>query len=459
MKKAAVAIIIAVLIIGGLAGWYYLGKKNGSSEWITQKVSRGNIKTTISASGSLAALTTVEVGSQVSGNILKLFADFNDVVKAGQLVAQLEPSTYEAQVQQAKANLENAIATEKNNVAQVKNLEASLLNAKAEISISRANINKAKVTQDESERNYKRVEELFKRKLVSTADRDTAKAGFDSAKASYEVSLAQLESSKAREMATKAQIDAAKAQIEGAQARVRQMEAQMHVSEINLDRTKISSPIDGVVISREVDEGQTVAASLQAPKLFVIAQDLRKMQIDTAVDEADIGLVHDGQAVTFTVDAYKDKVFKGKIHQVRLMPIETSNVVTYSVMVNVENDELLLKPGMTANVEIIVGNRKDVLRIPSKALYFKAPENLKAQKAETRNATDTLPIWILQNGKPLMKSVKIGISNDRFIEVVSGDLEAGQEIIVGQGAAGANKGGSGGKSVSARDVRRATRRM
>jgi HlyD family secretion protein len=345
-------------------------------------------------------------------------------------------------------------------VAQVKNLEASLLNSRAEISISKANINKAKVTLEESERNYKRVEELFKRKLVSASDRDTAKTTLDSAKASYEVSLAQLESSKAKELSTRAQIDAANAQIEGAQARVRQMEAQLKVSQINLDRTSISSPIDGVVISREVDEGQTVAASLQAPKLFVIAQDLRKMQIDTAVDEADIGQVHDGQTVTFTVDAYKDKVFKGKIHQVRLMPIETSNVVTYSVMVNVENDELLLKPGMTANVEIIVGNKKDVLRIPSKSLYFKAPEELKAQLSDGQTATDTIPIWVLENGKPSVKSVKIGISNDRFIEVLSGDLAEGQTIIIGQGAAGSSKNGkdsSGG--VSARDVRRATRRM
>jgi HlyD family secretion protein len=249
-----------------------------------------------------------------------------------------------------------------------------------------------------------------------------------------------------------AQFEALEADRSGAKARVRQMEAQMSVAKINLDRTRIYSPIDGVVIARAVDEGQTVAASLQAPKLFVIAQDLKKMQIDTAVDEADIGVVKQGQKVSFTVDAYRNRKFNGVVDQVRLSPQETSNVVTYSVMVTVDNDDLALKPGMTANAEIITGEREGVLRLPARALYFKVPEDLvfqskKGKKKRDELATDTLPVWILDDsGKPQYKTAKIGISNQDFIEILGGELKEGDKAIVGIQGASSNGGSSSNQS-------------
>ncbi|PKL51318.1 MAG: hypothetical protein CVV42_00265 [Candidatus Riflebacteria bacterium HGW-Riflebacteria-2] len=441
MKFKIILVILLLIFPIALIGWYMTSKSNGQRTFSTDKITVGNIRNFISASGSLAAITTVEVGSQLSGNIEKLYADFNDEVKAGQLVAQLENSTYRAQLLQAQANLENARATELGIEAQAKNLQASLLTAKAEIQVSRANIRKAEVAVEDSERNHRRIKELFERKLVAASDQDSALTTLESQKASLTATKAQLESSKAREMAIMAQFEALDADRSGAKARIRQMEAQLSVAQINLDRTRIYSPIDGVVISRAVDEGQTVAASLQAPKLFVIAQDLKKMQIDTAVDEADIGVVKQGQKVTFTVDAYRNRSFKGVVDQVRLSPQETSNVVTYSVMVTVDNDDLALKPGMTANAEIITGEREGVLRLPARTLYFKAPEDFsrlaKMQKKDrAKLATDTLPVWILdESGNPSYKTAKIGISNQDYIEILDNELKEGDKAIVGiQGA-------------------------
>lgn len=432
MKKRLIIVIslIVILIIGTI--YHFNSSSKKKNQWLTEDVTKGNIVSSVSASGSLAALKTVVVGSQVSGNILKLYADFNDRVKAGQTVAEIEPSTFLAHVKQATANLENAHSSAKNILAQIKNLEASLLTSAAEIKVSIANKTKARVNVEDAQRNFKRISALYKKKLVSAADRDSAQTSLDLAKAGLESAVAQIEASKARRNAIYAQIDAMKAQHEGALARVKQMEAQLSVAQINLDRTKIISPVDGVVISREVDVGQTVAASLQAPKLFTIAQDLGKMQIDTAVDEADIGQVKEGQKVTFTVDAYKNRTFRGVVEQVRLLPVETSNVVTYSVMVNVQNDKLLLKPGMTANVEIVVGSKKDALRIPVKAMYFKFPGQKKQSKEILDRAADILPVWILKGKKPVKKLVEIGISNEKYIEVLSDELTVKDKIIVGQ---------------------------
>ncbi|MBU1107706.1 MAG: efflux RND transporter periplasmic adaptor subunit [Candidatus Riflebacteria bacterium] len=461
MKKKILLVVLLIGIPLAIAGWYFTRSASGPRTYSTEEITIGNIRTFISASGSLAAITTVEVGSQLSGNIEKLYADFNDEVKAGQLVAQLEDSTYKAQLLQAKANLESANATELGIQAQVKNLQASQLTAKAEIQVSLANIRKAEVALEDADRNYSRFKELFERKLVAASERDSALTALESQKASLEVTRAQHESAKAKEMAIAAQFEALEADRAGAKARIRQMEAQLSVSQINLDRTSIYSPIDGVVISRAVDEGQTVAASLQAPKLFVIAQDLKKMQIDTAVDEADIGSVVAGQKVSFTVDAYRNRTFKGVVDQVRLSPQENANVVTYSVMVRVDNDDLVLKPGMTANAEIITGDRSDVLRLPGKALYFKAPDDMaklaRQQRQENgRLATDTLPVWILdESGKPQFKTAKIGLSNQDYIEILDKELKEGDKAIVGvQGVASNDNSG-----INTRDIRRATRRM
>lgn len=438
-------IIIWLLVIGillsalGAAGYWYYRRATRHPGFNTEEVDQGDVRQTISATGSLAALTTVEVGCQISGILASISVDFNDRVTAGQLIAQIDPSTYEAQVLQAMANLENAKAGERNLTAQITNIQGSLLSVKADAQVQKANIRKAEVTLAEANRNLKRNEDLFARKLISAADRDSINASADTAEASLQAARAQYDSSLAKEKSVLAQIESAKAQLEGSAAQIRQMEALLSVSKINLGRTRIYSPIDGVIISRAVDVGQTVAASLQAPTLFTIANDLRRMQINTSVDEADIGKVQLGQTVSFTVDAYRERVFKGKVGQVRLLPTTTQNVVTYSVMVNVDNDDLSLKPGMTANVEILVDQRENVLRIPTKALFFKPSKELLAQlpsQPETGSASKTTRIWIVKHPSNLASlrpiEVKTGLSNTSTAELIEPKLEIGSLVVIGE---------------------------
>ena len=447
MKKFIAILIILILTTVGGAWWYLKGKNKTERVFITDKITKGTISNSISSSGSLAALNTVEVGSQVSGQIIKIYVDFNDEVKADQLIAELDPASFEAQVLQATANLENSRASLHGVEASSKNLNASMLSTLADIRSSEANINKAEISLKDAKRNYNRTKELFERKLISESELDNAETALETQKANLEMAKASAEASKARKQSILAQMESNEADKKGAQARVRQNEAQLKLAQIDLERTKIYSPIDGVVINRKVDEGQTVAASLQAPELFTIAKDLREMQINTAVDETDIGVVKEGQKVTFTVDAYRNMSFDGVVHQVRLSPDETSSVVTYSVMVNVNNPDLLLKPGMTANAEILVGEKKNVLRLPARAMYFKVPDDLKkiadAQSKKGRMATDSLPIWLLDNKKnPTVKVVKIGYSNMSYIELPQEEIKEGTEVITGiRGASNQPAGG------------------
>ncbi len=436
MKKFFAVLIILAILIGGGVWWHISKSKKKEQTYTTAKITKGDIVNSISSSGSLAALNTVEVGSQVSGKIVKIYVDFNDEVKEDQLIAELDDSSFKAQVLQAKANLESAKAGMLGNYAQLKNLQASMITAKADIAASEANVKKAEITVTDSERNYKRIKELYDKKLVSKSELDSAETNRDTAKANLEVAKASLQSSRAKIDSINAQIEGQNADLESQKARIAQTEAQLSLAQIDLDRTKIYSPINGRIISRDVDEGQTVAASFQAPKLFTIAQDLRKMQIDTAVDETDIGVVKEGQAVTFTVDAYKDKTFKGVVHQVRLSPNESSSVVTYSVMVNVDNEDLLLKPGMTANAEILVSEKKNILRMPQKAIYVKTTEKMKAEIKEAQKnitASETVPVWVKEPNakKPIIKLVKMGFSNQDYVEVANDALKEGDEVVIG----------------------------
>ena len=446
MKKFFAILIILALLISGGVWWHLKSSTKKETSYTTAKITKGDIVNSISSSGSLAALNTVEVGSQVSGKIVKIYVDFNDEVKENQLLAELDDSSFRAQVLQAKANLESARAGQLGNLAQLKNLQASMITAKADIAASEANVKKAEINVKDAERNYKRIKELYDKKLVAKSELDNAETSRDTAKANLDVSKANLQSSKARIDAINAQIEGQNADLESQKARIAQTEAQLSLAQIDLDRTKIYSPINGVVISRDVDEGQTVAASFQAPKLFTIAQDLKQMQIDTAVDETDIGVVKEGQKVTFTVDAHKNKTFEGVVHQVRLSPNESSSVVTYSVMVNVNNDELLLKPGMTANAEILVSEKKNVLRMPQKAMFVKTSEAMKAEIREvqkTITATDTVPIWVKvpHSPKPVIKLVKMGFSNQDYTEVANDALKEGDDVVIG--VSGIQGSGSG----------------
>jgi HlyD family secretion protein len=364
-KKIAFWIILILLIAGAALGYTYFYKdKDQAVKYRTAKVERGSLSAFVTANGTINPVITVLVGSQVSGTIQKLYADYNSRVKKDQLIAQIDPAIFQAQVSQAKAKVENARAS-------FLNAQADIATARSNVESSKANVIKARVSVEDTQRNLNRSLELFARNLVSASDRDSAQTAYDSAKA-------QLEAAQAQGKASEAQLDSAKAKLEAARAQIKQTEAELELAQVNLDHTKITAPVTGIVISRNVDVGQTVAASLQAPTLFTIAQDLTEMQVDTNVSEADIGRVAIGQEATFTVDAFPNLTFQGKVTDIRNAPVTVQNVVTYDVVIQVKNPELKLRPGMTANASILVAQRENALKIPNSALRFR-PEFAKKE--------------------------------------------------------------------------------
>ncbi|MBF0329368.1 MAG: efflux RND transporter periplasmic adaptor subunit [Nitrospirae bacterium] len=376
MKKLIAGITIA-FVIAAAAVFFFKGK-DGDAKYRTEKAVKGDIIASVTSSGTVNAVTTVLVGTQVSGTIKQLFVDFNSRVKKGQVIAQIDPTTLEAQADQARANL---LAAE-------------------------ANVEKAEASLADAQRAASRNKELFAKNYIAKSDLDTSESN-------YEI---------------------AKAQLSAAKAQVAQTKAALRYSNTNLEYTRILSPVDGIVVSRNVDVGQTVAASFQTPTLFNIAQDLTKMQIDSNVAEADIGKILVGQNVEFTVDAYPDIVFKGKVSEIRNAPITVQNVVTYDVVIRVDNSELKLKPGMTANVAIIITTAKDVMKIPNAALRFKMQDKKAGPQKDARKEKGQpdkgRSLWVLENNAPKMLKIVTGISDGNFTEVVSGDLKEGQEIIL-----------------------------
>ena len=358
MKKylVPVVILLAILFAGGYFLYPMIGPKGPNQKFRTIKVERGEISSVVTATGTINPVTTVLVGSQVSGTIKDLHADFNSHVKEGQVIAQIDPAIFEAQVEQGRANLLNA--------------QANLLNAQANIKNAQANLSKAEIAVVDAKRTLERNKELIEKKAIAQATLDTAQTNYDTAIAQREVAKAQLES--------------ARSQVESSRAQVEQARAGLKVADTNLKYTTIRSPVNGIVISRNVDVGQTVAASLQAPTLFTIAKDLTRMQVDTNVSEADIGRVTKDQDATFTVDAYPDRTFRGKVSEIRNAPITIQNVVTYDVVIQVDNRELRLKPGMTANVSILLVHQEGVLKIPNAALRFRPEVAKKEETGEKR---------------------------------------------------------------------------
>lgn len=309
----------AVVILAAAAWWWQQRGGDDAGGYRTTTVERGDIRVAISATGTLSAISTVTVGSQVSGQVTEVLVDFNDKVEQGQVIARIDPSTYEAQIEQGNAQVASA-------QAQLRQAQASLRNA---------------------ELDYRRKAELGDTQLVARSDIDLARAA----------------------------LDQAQAQVNSAQAQIRQQAASTQTTRVNLNRTVIRSPVDGVVLTRSIEPGQTVAASLQAPELFTIAEDLSKMKIELAVDESDIGQVREGQAVTFTADAFPDRQFRGTVEQVRLSATTTSNVVTYPVVVTVDNGDGTLLPGLTVNAEIEVSKREGILKVANAALRYKPAPN------------------------------------------------------------------------------------
>jgi len=357
-SKGKFVIIALVLLatISGLTYWALGRNKPSQSTLIKGKIERGSIRITVNATGTLEAVRTVQVGSQVSGQISKLYADYNSTVKQGQLLAEIDPRTFQSQVLTEQSSLASSQARLQSAQADLINQEANLLQVQASLKV-------AEVANENAQLLYKRSQELLAKGLSSTNDDDVARSNAQSASAKVAQAQAAVKQAEAQIRSRQAAMESAQSDIVGAKA-------QLERAQINLELTKIYSPVDGVVISRSVDIGQTVAASLSAPTLFLIANDLARMQVKANIDEADIGKISDEVQVTFTVDAYRNDVFTGKISEVRLEPQTVQNVVTYGVIVGVENPQLKLKPGMTANLTMVVDEHDNVLTVPNAALRF-----------------------------------------------------------------------------------------
>ncbi len=363
IKKRYIIIVIAIILVFGAV---FCHKNKTQEKYITKPIEKDTITQYVEASGTIKPINTIEVGTQVSGTVSKIYVDYNSNVKKGQLLAELDPSLFEANVDQSRAKLTNA----------------------------KAAYSKANSILAYKRNNYQRYKHLFEKNYVSKDDVELAQANFLQAKAELD--------------AAKAEVSAAKASLEN--------------NLTNLRYSKITSPVNGVVISRAVDVGQTVAASFNTPTLFEVAQDLTKMQIETSVSEADIGKIKVGQEADYTLDGYQDRVFKGKVSQVRLASTTTNNVVTYSVIVAIDNEEGLVIPGMSANVSIIVGSVKDVLCVDNKAFKFSPVDNTK--KYETQG------IWILDNKEPKRVEVELGLSDDNKTQIITNEINVNDKVII-----------------------------
>ncbi len=366
MKKYLIYGIALLTIIG--ISYKLLNRTTGGTTYKTQKIENGDIMESITASGTINPLSTVSVGSQASGRIAEIYVDYNSEVKKGQLLALIDQENAKATVQQREAALEIAkaqVAVEENNIKYYK---------KALNRISKLNASKYSTEKD-----------------LEAAERD------------YDNSVAQL----ALE-----------------QAQVKQAQASLNSAQTELSYTEIKAPVDGIVISKAVEVGQTVAASFETPELFSVAEDLTKMQIEASVVEADIAKVKEGQKVRFTVDSYSDDYFYGTVTQVRNEATTTSNVVTYTVVIGIDNTDMKLKPGMTANVEIITAEEKGVMLVPNQALRFYIDDSDNAKRYKDRG------VWIMKNGKPERVTVKIGVSDEDNTQILESSLKIGDEVIV-----------------------------
>src|SRR5262245_8598034 len=378
--KIGLTLAVAAIAAGGAYYWVQSRGDDAELRYRVAKVERGSLTAVVVASGTLNAVTTVQVGSQISGQVKEIFADFNTAVKKDQIIAQIDPSTFELRVNQARADLDSA--------------EGSVAVARAGLVAQQAEIGRVKVTLADAQRDVERKKALVEKKFISPAELDK--------------SVVVLDTTREQLKAVQAQLKVSEAQLASARAAVKQRESLLRQAQVDLERTIIRAPVDGTVILRNVDAGQTVAASLQAPVLFTIAQDLRDMQVEAAIDEADVGRLKVGMAASFAVDAFPRRNFHGEIRQIRKSPQNVQNVVSYTVVISAANPDLALLPGMTANVRVAVDNRTNALKVPNAALRFrpagtvdlKAPADAPQQQQAGGQAVQEFRNRIQQELKP-----------------------------------------------------------
>jgi len=456
LVKITIPIILLILVVTTVAALKLRTSAKGV-DYFTATVTEGPLQKTINATGVVQTVVTVPVSTQVSGQVQELFADFNSVVKRGQLLAKLDPRNLESAVTNSKAQLASAQARLRSAEAEVRTHTANLNSAKASLA-------GARVARDNAKLQLDRANQSNSKGLIAKNDYETAQANYDSAVARYDQAVAALDQVDAQSASTEAGIAQAKAGLQ-------QAEAELDRTQVNLEYANIFSPVDGVVISRDVDVGQTIAASTAAPTLFNIATDLSEMQVKASIDEADIGSVSEDAKVTFTVDSYPNTIFTGKIAEIRLNPQTVQNVVTYSVILRIQNKELRLKPGMTASIKITVAERDKVVKVPNSALRYHLPGtpapsfadavatdnsdraiaragagvSLPQAPGQRWNPVEKLRFATLDRAqpregsvfvfgpdkKPVQKNVMLGITDGAMTELISGALKANDEVIVG----------------------------
>jgi HlyD family secretion protein len=462
-KKTLIAAILVIIL--AIVAFAARRQRSSTSQYFTAAIDKGPLRNVVNATGVVQTVVTVQVGSQVSGQVEELYADFNSVVKRGQLLAKLDPRNFQAQMENAEASVAAASARIRSAEADQKTQAANVLSAKA-------NLEAARVARDNTAILFRRASDLAEGGVASRNDYDNAKANADSAEAKYQQAQAAVAQAEA-------QMNASAAQVEQVKAQLQQSDADLERAKLNLEYCNIYSPVDGVVISRSIDVGQTLAASLQSPILFTIANDLTRMQVNANIDEADIGNISDQADVRFTVDAYPNENFRGRISEIRLNPQTVQNVVTYSVILGIQNEEMKLKPGMTANIIITVDQRNDVLKVPNAALRY-TPPGVRREESRTerfpaadlsddesgeaprlpKGAESAAPhlapgqkwdpsqkikfsapkkgvqrssvVFVLDAlQKPQARKVVLGITDGSTTEVVSGEINPGDSVIIG----------------------------
>ena len=452
--------LVGIVLVAGALG-FVLWKPTGSSAsdqaYRLGVVDRGSITASVRATGTLNPVTTVLVGSQLSGQVVEILADYNTPVKQGQVVARLYAEQIKSRRDAALADLAQAEADLDTKRAQIDKAQSALQRSEAQANDLAAQRDRARAQLAEAQRNLDRQRELTTRAVGTQTALEQAGTQLDVQKANLASAEAQIASNQAETEGLKADLALAGANLKSAEAVILQRQAKLRDIEIDLARTDIKSPVDGVVVKRDIELGQTVAASLSAPTLFTIAQDLREIDIYANIDEADVGRLKDGQKVTFTVNAYPNRTFEGSVRMVRLSAQTVQNVVTYTAVIGVRNLDQALLPGMTANLQIVTDEREDVLRVPNAALRYRPPVSVSAsepgsavqdgqprRRARSRDADMQADdgasgriYRVGQDGNPELLHVRLGATDGAHTEILRGDVQEGAAIIVGAQRAGA----------------------
>jgi HlyD family secretion protein len=388
--------VVPLVAAAGAAGWYWHHGKSADGEvrYRTAKVERGPLNVVVAASGTLNAVSTVQVGAQISGQVKDIYADFNSAVKKDQIIARIDPATFELRVSQARADVDAA--------------DIALAAARSAQAAQQADLDRATLALADAQRDFERRKMLAERNFISPAELGRARGVLDGAREQLKSAQAQLKVSAG--------------QVSSALAAVRQRQSLLRQAQADLERTVIRAPVDGTVILRNIDAGQTVAASLQTQVLFTIARDLRDMQVEAAIGEADVGRLRVGLPASFSVDAFPRRTFAGEIRQIRQSPTDARNAVRHTVVISAANPDLALLPGMTASVQLTIDSRQSVLKLPNAALLWR-PTAL-PQAATAR-------VWTLQEGELTPVDVRLGLTDGNWTELLDGQLAEGTDVIVG----------------------------